>query len=334
MNNTASLPAPARSIAQFLKSCSTGVGQVMFQDNAMTGLIFLLGIVWGAYAEGQPYVAWGAMAGCVVSTLTGSILGFDPRDGKTGLWGFNGTLVGCGVMTFLGSTWLSWCVLILCSAMTVWVRKGFNRMMAPWGVNSLTFPFVFCTWIFVICARVFSQMPGEFMPAPVTDTALAAESMHVTFGDLVVYWLKGISQVFLINSWVTGIFFLVGLAVSSLWAAVWAGAASAIALGVIFLFGGPLSDISAGLYGFSAVLTGIALGMTFYRPNVRTAVWTVIGIIATVFVQAAMNVALAPIGLPTFTAPFCITTWLFLMPGLKLDDTNLVDHTWWNFKDE
>lgn len=80
------------------------------------------------------------------------------------------------------------------------------------------------------------------------------------------------------------------------------------------------TDVTSGLYGFSAVLTGIALGCTFYKPNLRSAIWTVLGIIVTVFVQGAMNALLGPFGIATLTAPFCITTWLFLLPRLNIDN--------------
>lgn len=157
-------------------------------------------------------------------------------------------------------------------------------------------------------------------------------AIDLSFGSLVIYWLKGIAQVFLINSWVTGIFFLVALFVSSRWAALWAAVASAIALFVALIFGAPGSDIANGLFGFSPVLTGIALGCVFYKPNGRSALWAIVGIIVTVFVQAGMDAMMMPLGLATLTGPFCITTWLFLLPLFKFDDKK-PDHSHWHKKE-
>ena len=134
----------------FIKILLRGTGQVMFQNSAWTGLLFMVGIFWGAYAEGQGLVAWGALLGVIVSTVTGYILGFPARDGEQGLWGFNGVLVGCAFPTFMGNTVWMWLALVLCAALTTWVRTGFNNVMAPWKVNSFTFPFVFCTWMFLL----------------------------------------------------------------------------------------------------------------------------------------------------------------------------------------
>ena len=48
---------------EFLKILMRGTGQVMFQNSARTGLLFMAGIFWGAYWEGQGLAAWGALAG-------------------------------------------------------------------------------------------------------------------------------------------------------------------------------------------------------------------------------------------------------------------------------
>lgn len=314
----------------YVRAMLRGAGQVMFQGNVWTGIFFLIGIFWGAYQEGQGVVAWGALVGLFVSTLTGYLLNLPRQNGLQGLWGFNGILVGCAFTTFLGDTIFTWIALIICSALSTWVRTGFNNVMAPWKVNSFTFPFVFTTWMFLLAARVMKGMPPVFMSTPELPGNFSTV-IDLRLGDLIIYWLKGVAQVFLINSWVTGLLFLIGLFLSNKWAAIWAALGSAIALIIILMFQGPGNDIALGLYGFSPVLTGIALGATFYKVNYRSALWAILGIIVTVFIQAAMNVLLTPLGLPALTAPFCITTWLFLLPLFKFDskDEKKTDHSDW-----
>ncbi len=73
-----------------------------------------------------------------------------------------------------------------------------------------------------------------------------------------------------------------------------------------------------GLYGFSPVLTGIALGCTFYKPNVKSFFYSLAGVVFTVFVQVGMDAFFAPVGLATLTAPFCVATWIFMLPMYKL----------------
>lgn len=311
-----------KSVAKdFPRTCLRGLGQVMFQDSAWTGLLFMVGIFWGAYAEGLPLVAWGMVVGLVVSTLTGYFLGLSDENGAQGLWGFNGCLVGCAFPTFMGDTVWMWLGLILCSAMTTWVRTGLNKVTAPLGTSSYTFPFVLCTWFFLLSTRLFAGMPPEGAATPAFPAGVAG-TLDMSFGSLVIYWLKGIAQVFLINNWVTGIFFLAALAVSSVRAAAWAAIASAFSLFLAIVWKAPAADIAEGLYGFSAVLTGIAIGATFCNKTWKTVVWGLLGVAVTVFIQAAMNAFFAPVGLATLTGPFCIATWLMLWPGYKFLQPN------------
>ena len=305
-----------QSVREFPVTVVRGVGQVMFQDSMWTGIFFLIGIFWGAYDEGFPLVAWGALVGVLVSTLTGYILKLPDQKGANGLWGFNGVLVGCAFPTFLANTVWMWIALVLCSALTIVARSGMDNFFGRWKLSSFTFPFVFCTWIFLLSARLFDGFPAENMGTPEFAHGVSG-NISFKIVDLLEYWLRGISQVFLIKSWICGVFFLIGLAVSSWRAAMWAAIGSALSLLVAIVWSGPGQDIANGLYGFSAVLTAIALGATFCNFTWRSAIWAIMGTIVTVFIQAAMNAFFAPMGLPTLTGPFCIGTWMFLLPAYK-----------------
>ena len=58
------------------------------------------------------------------------------------------------------------------------------------------------------------------------------------------------------------------------------------------------------------------------------------GIIVTVFVQAAMNIVMQPMGIPTLTGPFCVATWLFLLPMIRLDYQTELDHSNWSVENK
>ncbi|MBQ2007986.1 MAG: urea transporter, partial [Alistipes sp.] len=113
--------------------------------------------------------------------------------------------------------------------------------------------------------------------------------------------------------------------------ALWALVGSALSMGMAVVMGMPVEHIDQGLYSFSAVLTAIALASVFYKPSWRSAMWATLGILVTVVVQAAMNVWVQPFGVATLTAPFCITTWLFLLPLLKFDEQH-PDHSQWHHR--
>jgi urea transporter len=310
-----------RKFSKAVRTLLRGGGQVMFQGNAWTGLWFLAGIVWGAWVNDAPEVLLGALLGLTVSTLTGWWLRLPHADGRNGLWSFNGILVGCAFPTFLAETPLMWVLLMVCAAFTVWLRTGMNRLMEPLKCNSLTFPFVLSTWIFLLAAQGWHAVPW-LADAPVVP-------VHPTLDLWVEAWLKGVSQVFLLDSWGTGLCFLIGLYLSSPWACLWAMIGSALSLLLALAYGAPTHLILHGLYSYSAVLTAIALGCTFYRPGLRSAVWTVLGVVVTVALQGAFDVWLRPWGLPSLTAPFCVATWLFLWPLFRWDQVE-ADHSHWH----
>lgn len=55
---------------RFLDVNLRGFGQVMFQDNPLTGAIFLAAIAWGAVAAGNAHVLFAGVLRVVAATLT------------------------------------------------------------------------------------------------------------------------------------------------------------------------------------------------------------------------------------------------------------------------
>ena len=70
-----------------------GIGQVMFQDNPLTGALFLAAIGWGSYSADVPQVALGGAIAVVVATLTAQWLRADRAALHSGLYGYNAVLV-------------------------------------------------------------------------------------------------------------------------------------------------------------------------------------------------------------------------------------------------
>ncbi len=76
--------------------------------------------------------------------------------------------------------------------------------------------------------------------------------------------------------------------------------------------------IRAGVYGFNAVLTAIALGGVFLMLHPTTVVLSVIAVCFSTILYGSMAAILSPISLPALTAPFVITTWLCLLSRASL----------------
>lgn len=304
------------AVAGFVDTNLKGAGQVMFQANALTGLLFLVGIGYGAVVAGTPAVAIGAAVGLVVSTVTGMCLQPDRDTLRSGLYGYNGILVGAAIPTFLGGTAWMWAYLVVGAMASTVVFMATANVFKTWGVAALTFPFNLVNWTFLLAAFQFARLNTtplgrSYLPEQVTD---AQAHVDLTGGFVFDAVFKNLAQVFLINNSVTGVIFVVALLASSAAAAAFALLGSVVALIAAVALGASATSIQNGLFGFSAVLTALALGVVFYAPSVRVLLYSIFGVLVTVVLTAMLMTGLAVWSLPAGTAPFVFATWLFLLP--------------------
>ena len=295
-----------------------GAGQVMLQNNPLTGLLFIAGIFWGSLAEGNAAVGAGAIVGLAVATGTAILLSAEEVSLDQGLFGFNGILVGAAIPTFLVMSPATWLLLIIGAAVSTVAMLAIGHVTAMWGVPPLTSPFVLVSIALLLAAYSFAHVPIRNL-GPAALPAIP----HVIDPELSVRFFlaaiaNGIAQVFMIGNALTGWIFVVALLVNSRWAALLAVAGSGASAIVALIAGAAPADISAGLYGFSPVLTAIALGCIFFRPSWRVILFALLGTVFTVIAQGAVDALIAPFGVRAFTVAFVCVTWLFLLPKVDL----------------
>jgi urea transporter len=297
---------------EYVDMCLRGVAQVMLQNNPLTGLIILIGIGVGAFASGNPRLLGGAVVGVAVGTATALLLRADRDSLRQGLFGFSPLLTAIGVLLFLRPDPIVWLYVVFGAAATTVVTLALTTVLNTWGVPALTFPFVLVTWALLFGAYQFDVLRLKTSTPPALPGQTGARSAYLG-SDALGGMVEGVAQVYLIGSWIAGAIILIGLLVNSVRAAIFAFLASVVAALIAIWFGAGAISVEQGLWGFNAVLTGIALGAVFYRPTPTAMIYAVFGIVATVYVQAALTTLLSPYGIPTLTAPFVITTWLFLL---------------------
>jgi len=309
------------AILRFVDRLLRGIGQVMFQDNPLSGLLFFIAIGWGSWAGGVPQVAIGGTLALVAGTLTAQWLRVDVAGLNAGLYGFNAYLTGLALPTFMEPSLLLWVYVVFGGAVSVVVMLALVNMFKTWSVSVLTAPFVLITWLLLLGTNAFSGLQGSALPpagviVPI-DPAAANLLQPIEFLQGL---LNSISQVFLKGHGPAALLLLAGLAVSSLPAAVFAVLGAVVGLITAHALGAESQLITAGLLGFNPVLTAIALGAVFYRPGVRVVIYALLATVLSVIVQGSMIAVMTPFGIPTLTAAFVLVTWLFLLPALKLDE--------------
>lgn len=303
-----------RAPRRFLERSLRGSGQVMFMNNPYTGLLNFVALGWGAWAGGTTWtVVLGAALGVLVATGAAQALRVERAARDAGLYGFNGLLVGAGIPTFLAPTPLMWAVLVFACAVSAGVTRALAELLRPWQVPGLTFPFVLTTWLVLLAA---DPLPGLATAAlPQAGLAAPAVAASVAFGlaDWVRAVLASVAQVFFVDDAVSGALFLLALALQSRRAAVLGAAGALLAVAAALALGAERAPVVHGLWGYSAVLTAVAVGGVFLPPGGRTLALCAIATLFTVLVQGATLTLAGTLGVPALTFPFVLATWLVLL---------------------
>ncbi len=256
------------------------------------GVLFLTAIAVG----GRTLVALGAIEALVVATAIG-------RD-RQGLSGFNALLVGCAAFTLLSPATATQLLMLGAALLTLPLKRMLDWPLSRLGLPSLTLPFILATWLMLAVAPIAGV-------APYAAEAIA-ETPSATPTAILQGWSKGLSQVFLLDSWPAGLLIMAGLWLSDRRAALWAATGSALGMGFAAACGCPFSELAVGLWGFSPALTAVALARR--RPA---------AVVAAIALTVLIQLLLRPTGLPALTLPFCLATLIadFCLKNMPIDTT-------------
>lgn len=289
-----------------------GCSQVMLQNNPLTGLIFFIGIFVSSWQAGMPQIAWGCLLATAVATVSANLLFQDNEALVNGLQGYNACLVGIALPVFLSPNIWLWICIVFSALVSVIITAGISRLLKTWHITALTAPFVFTTWAVLLASYTFLRFSPLHLPLPLLAT-IPSNSAALPASAILPATLDGVSQVFLCNSPVAGLIFLVGLAISSRRAVGMAICGSLIAILIAMAMGANNVLIASGMFAYSPVLTAITLGAVFNKPGLKTLWFTLIGIMFTVLAQGAFDTLLKPLGIPALTMPFVVVSWFFLL---------------------
>jgi urea transporter len=279
-----------------------GIGQVFFQENALTGALFTLGI-----AVSSPLMALGAVVGSAIGTATAWALKYDKSEVHAGIYGFNATLVGIATLFFFRPGFVSTSLLVVgCIVATLLTRL--MRQYVPFP--TYTTPFIVTTWVVYFLGRAMGAAPVVGYPALLPNPPLPFVAEAVA---------HGVGQVMFQGSLWTGLLFLVGIAISDRRHAAWVLAGSIVGMLLAWhnteakavdperLVDRALFDnIALGLYGYNATLAAVALYL--WR---RSLIPPLLGMLLTVPLTELVPL----LGIPALTAPFVLATWLVLALG-------------------
>ncbi|MEW2357544.1 urea transporter [Spirillospora sp. NPDC029432] len=297
--------SPRKQLIDSALTIPRGVGQVDFQSNVWTGLIFIVALFAGSWK----FAVFGLL-GTLTGTVTAYLLGAAWDKISIGLEGFCGTLVGVALVLYLGVNWMTVALVIGAVVATSVLTSAMATVLAPYDLPTFTAPFCVVTSVVAIGAPSYARVWAGHTdtPPPSASDPGTAMSWH----DLWHGFFNGVGQVFFQDEWYVGLIFLIGLAVASRIVAAAAAVSSLIGLLVGWWLGAQAADLGAGLYGYNSVLTGIALTGTFLALTPVGAVYAAIGAASAAALTAGITVLFDTVGGHTLTWPFVLVTWVFL----------------------
>ena len=269
-----------------------GVGQVMFQGHAGTGLLFVAGL-----AVASPITAAGALLGTGIGTSLAWLLRFDQREIDDGIHGFNPTLVGIATLFFLDPGQIvPWVLLVGGSAaatVTTYLMRRFLKF------PTYTAPFIVCTWALLLIAHGMEGTAIDHKPVPPGSTYTPQ-----TFIGKV---LAGDAEVMFGANALTGALFVAGVALSSWRHAILLILGSLVGTLAAVYHKDPESTVAIGIYGYNSALAAIAVYL-WRKSLLYPILAALVAVPLTEFFPSAL-------GIPALTAPFVVASWIVLAIG-------------------
>nr|WP_068887332.1 urea transporter [Pedobacter panaciterrae] len=267
----------------FVNTLSKGVGQIMLQENALTGLLFLAGIFYGSILMGI-----GAVLAVLTGTLTAKVLSYDKKETQQGLYGFSAALVGVALILFFKPVMITWVAIVVGSALATIIQHWCIVKKIP----VFTLPFVLVTWAIIY---LFHHI------YPVAASELLSAETHIT-NDF-TFALRGFGEVIFQGSAISGIIFFIAVFINSPIAALYGITGAILAATLSALCSVPIDAIEMGLFSYNAVLCAIV----FAGDKPKDGIWAAISIILSVIIAFQMNkLNLIQLTFP-FVAATCIT---------------------------
>lgn len=279
-----------KNIKTSIETMLKGIGQIMLQDSAWTGLLFLIAISYDSILMGVA-----ALASASIGAATAKVLKFDDGNIKAGLYGFNATLIGVGLIFFFESSLLIWSCVIVGSILSTLLMEFSIRKKIPF----FTFPFIVVTVIAILVIDHFHLASHNKIEAveeikELQDFKVAAHAY---------------SEVIFKGTIVAGLLFFIGVFLNNPTAALY-GFIAAIFAGAIAHFGHNSERlIEDGMFSFNAVLCGIACSGTKPRDGIY--------VLLSVVIATYFDIFMMHHGWITLTFPFVLSMWV-IVPLKKL----------------
>lgn len=300
------IPNKLKIFSSILRS----IGQVVFCNNPISGILILTGI-----SISNPFVLINGLLSLFITTISVIIIlnAKEEFNIDNGLYGFNSFLIGSAIGVFINKNMknneliITLLLSILFGFVSIFIQLSLSRILKK--IPVFTLPFVLTTFLFLEGSTIWTHINFENNEP----------SLPTKFNENIVYnWnllefikilLKCISQIFLINNSISGLFIILGIIICSPLLALSILVGSLYSIGLSCLLGIDNIQIEKGLWGFNGALCFEAI-ISNWKLSLISISTSFISTTISILFQSMLQQILLVFGLPVLTFPFCLTTIL------------------------
>ncbi|KAB0657296.1 urea transporter [Burkholderia diffusa] len=261
-----------------------GIGQIVLQANAVSGALLL-----AALALTDLRLASAALVGSAAASMTAVLTGAERRDVEQGLHGFNGALAALIAVLFAPSSLAAIALVPVVSIGAALVQRAMRVPLARCRQCPYSSPCLVITalWLpFVAPQHASNATTGAPLTLPSIADALLSGIAQTTFAQ---------------GPW-AGMLIVAGLAVASCRAAAFALGGAIVSTVLLVASGANGASFADGLLGFNGALAALALMSRGPRAAFAAAA-----------LAALMQWLATRAGVPAFTAPFALASWVTVL---------------------
>ncbi|XP_029295683.1 LOW QUALITY PROTEIN: urea transporter 2 [Cottoperca gobio] len=297
-------------LLQLLDWVLRGAAQVMFVNNPLSGLIIFAGLILQNY-----WWALNGFVGTLFATISALILQQSRGAIASGLYGYNGILVGLLMAVFSHKgDWYWWLLLpnIFLSMMCPILSSALASINSRWDLPVFTLPFNILVCLHMVATGHYNHHFPQVLIQPRSELPNITWD-EIDVGKLFMSVPVGIGQVYgCDNPWTGGIF-IISLFISSPITCAHAVLGSSVGMVSGLALAAPFGDIYFGLWGYNCVLACIAIGGMFYALTWQVHLLAITCAFFCAYLGSAIANLMSTFGLPACTWPFCLSALVFLL---------------------
>jgi urea transporter len=304
------------STYSYLRAVLNSYAMLFFSQHRGLGAVLLL------VSFAHPLVGAAGLTSAALAVAGARLAGFHREWTDKGAYSFNSLLTGLALSTFYAPGPALAGLVVVGAGVALLLSVALGGWLGGRGLPALSLPFVATVWALMLgAAPLLHLLPAEANIYWLNEAYALGGSRLVAAAQWAASWpeppllatyLRALGSVLFQDNALAGLLVAGGL----LWHSRIAFSLSVLgflgAYGLLWLTGPAGGAPLEYNLGANYMVAAVAVGGVFVIPSAGSYGWALLSVPVTVVVLAAATAALAGLGLPALSLPYCVTALLFL----------------------